>query len=288
LYFGHNPRRCFEASSSIAKLVSKKQEVVSVVEDAAKNGGDNLMRLLNAGASDISHMIFQISPITTDTDQLFVCCQYEAVSRWALDLLLRRYKATVVADFFHGVSTTSRAASLRGSLFERQVLMYFDDTATDRDLSMHELTSSDQITWTFRARTRRVSFQEPAAIGKIKDAVETSKPLHLVPLDPKFPAVVYHPNEFFTCIQITTNSKHPIAISELRRIQGWLKDSIPPAGLRPDRARPWRFIFIVPSEMASTFTLQELDGKGELEWAGMVDQYVLGLEDGNIFGKRSY
>ncbi len=172
-----------------------------MIEDVAKNGGNNLMQLLyetRTGPSDVSHMIFQISPITTDTDRLFVFCQYEAVSRWTLDLLLRRYeanKATAVADFFHGISTMREAASPRGSLFDRQVLMYFNDTATDHDLSMRELTSSDQITWTFLARTRRVSFKEPGAIGKIEDAVETNKPLHLVPSDPKFPAVVYHQNE---------------------------------------------------------------------------------------------
>ncbi len=41
------------------------------------------------------------------------------------------------------------------------------------------------------------------------------------------------------------------------------------------------FRIIVPPEMASTFTLQELKGDTKLgAWAGKVEQYVLGLEVG--------
>jgi len=129
-----------------------------------------------------------------------------------------------------------------------------------------------------------LAFQETTVIDKIKDAVEAGEPLHLVPLAPNFPAVdsiVYYPNEVLTCIQITIRSEHPIAVSGLRHIQRRLKGGTWSAGLRPKRKRPWRFVFIVPPEMASTFTWQKLNGDTKLgAWAGKVEQYVLGLEVG--------
>src|SRR5712691_4812690 len=45
-------------------------------------------------------------------------------------------------------------------------------------------------------------------------------------------------------------------------------------------------ITLVPSQMAPDFTLQALDGKDKAqvdEWAGQVDQYVLGLKEETIF-----
>jgi hypothetical protein len=166
-----------------------------------------------------------------------------------------------------------------------------DDIDTDRGLSMRGLSSSGHSTWTYRGPIGRVTFQEPAVIDTIKNAVESSTPVHLVPSAPNFPAVdsiVYQPNEALTCIQITTSSDHPISVPGLKRIQGWLKRGTAPAGLRPNRTRPWRFLFIAPPNMASTFTLQELkDDSLNGEWVGNVDQYVLGLEEQTVFGIRS-
>ncbi|KAF8498771.1 hypothetical protein F5888DRAFT_205246 [Russula emetica] len=92
-YFGYNPRRCFEASSSVAKLEVAKREVASVIRDAAGKECDNIMRLLHdtRTGSNVSHKIFQISPTNTDTSRLLSDCQFEAVPRWALDLLLEQY-----------------------------------------------------------------------------------------------------------------------------------------------------------------------------------------------------
>ncbi len=93
----------------------------------------------------------------------------------------------------------------------------------------------------------RLAFQETTVIDKIKNAVETNEALHMVPLALNFPAVdsiVYHPNDVLTCIQITIRSEHPIAVSGLRRIQGWLKGGTWSAGLRPKRKRPWHFVLL--------------------------------------------
>jgi len=80
---------------------------------------------------------------------------------------------------------------------------------------------------------------------------------------------------------------HPIVVSGLQHIQSWFKLGTPLEGLRPTNARPWRFVFVVPSGMMSTFKKQKLDGdtaKGA--WAKKVYQYVLGLEEQTIFGAQ--
>jgi hypothetical protein len=124
-YFGYNPRQCFEASSSIATLEDKIQEVASAIRRAAGNTSYNIMQLLNeaqTGGSDVSHTIFQIFPSNTDTNRLLSHCHFETVSRWALDLLLCQYEveqANAAADFFRKISGMRGAASLRGYLFER-------------------------------------------------------------------------------------------------------------------------------------------------------------------------
>ena len=82
--------------------------------------------------------------------------------------------------------------------------------------------------------------------------------MHLIPLAPNFEAVnsiIYDPNEVLTCIQITLNMKHSIATKDLKRIQKRVERDISVAKLRPDKGRPWRFIFIVPLYNEENFKL---------------------------------
>ncbi len=177
------------------------------------------------------------------------------------------------------------AATLRGHLFERQVLTYLDNVDIDRTLTIRRLADSGSISWRYRGPIPPFTFQESAVIAKIKTAVDTKKSLHLVPSGPNFPAIgsiVYQPGDVLTCIQITMDSVHPIVVSGLERIQSWLKYRTNPAGLRPKDTRKWRFIFIVPSDMESTFRLQNFKGDDNVKWAQKVDQYVLGLEAGML------
>jgi hypothetical protein len=78
-------------------------------------------------------------------------CQFEAVSRWALDLLLRQCeacKADVTADFYYYISAMPEAASLCDYLFEWQVLNHLCDIRTERTFSIRGLTDCNQIPWT--------------------------------------------------------------------------------------------------------------------------------------------
>jgi hypothetical protein len=91
-YFGYNPRRCFDASLSTAKMETNIKELETLVKHAPSDS-HNIMQLLHksqTGGSTISHRIFQIFP--ANENRLLVECQFESVSRWALDLLLRQYE----------------------------------------------------------------------------------------------------------------------------------------------------------------------------------------------------
>ena len=293
-YFGYNPRLCFDASCSVNRLESKKQEVVRKIDRIAGNTS-RIFQALNSNELDadaLSHTIFQISP-ANELRQLETC-HWDAVSQWAFNSLLNKceaHEANATSQFYRQLSGIPWAASFRGHLFKRQVLNHLCGLRTEYTFSIRRLTDSDQTTWTYPG-IKGTPFQKATVIEKIKEAVGNHMPLHLIPSDPNFPAVdsiVYDPNEQrLTCIQITFKSEHSIAVIGLQRIQRWLNPPTSPVGeLRPSRRNPWRFVFIVPSDMASTFTSQELKGGSTRgDWARKVEQYVLGLDVGHIIAAR--
>ena len=260
---------------------------MSQIRDVAINESkiSQLLHSSRRGDSDVSHAIFVISPQTKSRHP--AKCKFGAVSRWALDLLLKEYETrwdNAVAAFYDYISGMSDTASLRGPIFERQVLNYLNGMDAEHKFSIRGLTS-EQMTWSYRGPIRRFNFlQDLDFIDEITKAVQSRNPLHLVPLALNFPvnSILYDPNEALTCIQITISRKHHILVSGLQRIRSWLKRDTRLAGLLPLKERPWRFIFIVPSDEAS-FELQRLEGDTQGEWAGKVQQYVLGLD---VVGKK--
>jgi hypothetical protein len=50
-----------------------------------------------------------------------------------------------------------------------------------------------------------------------------------------------------------------------------------------EQGHAWRFIFIVPPDEETNFGRQKFEGDTDNgEWAGKVDEYVLGLAVGNV------
>jgi len=206
------------------------------------------------------------------------------------DLLIEEYEAHsayAISNFYFKISAMPGAATLRGYLFEQQVLKYLDSIKSPCKLSMRRLTDSEQESqepWPYRGSFQRVRFDKR---NYIENSIVNDEPLHLVSSAPNFDAVdstICDPKEVLTLIQTTINSTRPIAVKDLHRIQNWLKHRTQRQSLRPAQARPWRFIFIVPESMASTFTSQRLyeDTPGGI-WAKNMNQYVLGLKEENIF-----
>ena len=299
-YFGYNPRQCFQASSSVITLKVKKRVAESAIISAAHR---DILRVLlgtRSGDSDISDMIFQIFPSNTDTDtgRLLSHSHFEPVSRWALNLLLRCYEACkphATADFYYRLVWIPGAASLRGHLFERQVLDHLDGICAGHTFAIRGLTDPEQTqTWNYRGSTQHIAFQESAVFKEISEAVQDLKPRHLVPLVCNFPgmdSILYDPDDpdaVITCIQITMNMDRVILVRGLQLLQRWFKLGSLLEGLRPTNAKPWRLLFVVPSHMERTFKSQMLKGDTpDNVWAGKVRQYVLGLEEGTIFRRRT-
>lgn len=254
----------------------------------------HILRLLFSslnGDQSVSYTIFVISP--THKDRRLFRCEFGAVSPWALDLFLKEYetrRADAVADFCRYISRSSDTKeSLWAHVFERQVLNSLDGIDAEHKFLIRGLTSSDseQRTWTYRGPIRRFTFlQDSDLIDEMIEAVQNKEPVHLVPSVSNFAAVdsiLYDPNEVLTCIKTAIRGEHHILVSGLRRLQSWLKRDTRLAGLGASKERPWRLIFVVPSD-EGTFELRRLEGDtAEGEWAGQVRQYVLGLD---VLGKK--
>ena len=243
----------------------------------------------NAESSHVSHTIFELS--STSEGRRLGDCQIGAASPWTLDLLLQAWEtaqADAAADFYHSVVGMPQAGSLRGRMFERQVLKCLDAIDSQHTFSIRALSISTTERWIYPGPTQRFTFQSSTFTGALSAAIKQGKSLHLVPADPNFHAVdsiLYDPSDVLTCIRTTVSDKHPVDVSGLQKIQRWLKKNTPGESLRPSRqGKHWRFIFVVPSAMESTFGLQPFKGDtATQEWAGKVDQYVLGLEENTLF-----
>src|SRR5712675_305799 len=161
-YFGYNPRRCFRASTSNDRLEDDIRTVETSIRESVNNTGDHILRLLfearmGGSNSHVSHTVFQISP--ADKRRSFSDCRYGYVSRWALDVFLEQYatrKADAIAAFYRSISTVPIAGSLRGYLFEKQVLNYLCGIHDASDFRIRRLTDSNRRTWTCRGPVERI------------------------------------------------------------------------------------------------------------------------------------
>ncbi|KAF8259787.1 hypothetical protein EI94DRAFT_1690300 [Lactarius quietus] len=253
-YFGFNPCACFEAALSVKKMDRTKSKVIDAIDKAANEGIDKLVSLISGARSGAS----------TPPKKVFT--------------------------LYDSISKIPAAAPFTGGLLEMQVLRYLDRISTKKTFTIRRLANSnpDETQWIYPGPTNRVEYDLSTARGLIEEAIRRQLAYHLVPSAPNFPAVdsiIYDPNDkVLTCIQITRNVDHPIAVSGLRDIQSWLKLRTASAKLRPSKATLWRFLFVVPEAKASKFKPQTFKGDTDKgEWAGKVDQYVLGLKDQIIF-----
>ena len=283
-YFGYNPRICFTSACSVASLEASKEKVRGRIRDVAikQSNISQLMRTSRNDDSDVSHSIFQISP--EHESRLLAQCNFGGVSRWALGVLLKEYKdreADATILFYRSISGTPDTASLRGLMFEMQVLQYLDGLLGSEEFKIRGLTSPVEMIWT-PGSTSRFDFLDGSGFtGKLKEAVQNGTGVHLVPSIPNFPAVdsvLYNPDQGLTFIQTTIREKHPILVSGLKRIQRWLNQKKLLKGFHRLKRGPWRFLFIVDSGEA-TFEPQRLKGDSARGfWAGKVQQYVMRLD----------
>ena len=228
---------------------------------------------------DFSHSGFQIFPSNANDPSLSTC-KFDTVSRWALisswDNTINA-KLEARANLYYSLSSLTGAASLRGHMFEIQVLNYLDVIEAEHPFTICRLINSVQKEWLYRGPIPRFTFTKDILTVGIAHEVQTKVPVHLVPINRNQAAVdsiLYDPNDLHKLIyiQITKNTSHLITVSGLKFIQSQLKCDIPLAGLHSSKANPWRFIFVVSSlDMESTFNLQMFhNDTPHGEWASKV------------------
>ena len=293
-YFGYNPRRCFQASSSVGNLIQLKQDLEHVVRSIPPVVEISTIFAETYSSSGLSHSIFQLSP--EDDKHILGSARVEAVSKWALDLLLKQYEShqsDAAFNFYQYIKGIPSASALRGNIMERQVLNYFDTLEGPQCFEIRSLADSTIFNWTY-PRAKRATFQTSSFTPLLSSAVSSRHALHLVPQDPDFPAidsVLYDPSSSspLTGIQVTIKNECPVVISGLKRIQRWLKQSSPLAHLRPSiSTKHWRLVFVVPEAGAASFKQQTMVGDtSSNEWAKKVDQYVLGLRADTLWRRTA-
>lgn len=216
-----------------------------------------------------------------------------AISPWALTTLLKIYErrqAGASFEFYQRIKDLPDEGTIRGQMFQAQLLKYLNALKEPQPFTVRRLTSSDTDEWTYPGPTENSFSHSSTFFKSLEDAVTQEKPLHLVPKQPNFPAVasiLYTPGEVLTGIQVTVDEKRPVAVVGLQRIQSWLKEESLLATLRPSvSGNHWRLIFVVPEGMAATFRNQPFKGKtGLKEWSEKVDQYVLGIKEDTLWAR---
>lgn len=293
-HFGYNPRRCFQASSSVRNLIQLKQDLEQVVRSIPPIVEISTVFVETYSSSGLSHSIFQLSP--EDDMRILSSARVEAVSKWALDLLLKQYESrqsSATFNFYQYIKGIRSASALRGNIMERQVLNYFDTLEGPQCFEIRSLADSTISNWTY-PRAKRATFQTSSFTPLLSSAVSSRHSLHLVPQDPDFPAinsVLYDPSSSspLTGIQVTIKDECPVVVSGLKRIQRWLKQGSPLAHLRPSiSTKHWSLVFVVPEAGAASFKQQTMEGDtSSNEWAKKVDQYVLGLREDTLWRRTT-
>jgi hypothetical protein len=94
-------------------------------------------------SNGLSHSIFQLFP--RDDKRILGQARIEAVSRWALDVFLDEYETRRQADafiFYTSLANSPDTGSLRGQIFERQILKYFDGLKEPYEFRIRSLADS--------------------------------------------------------------------------------------------------------------------------------------------------
>jgi hypothetical protein len=286
-YLGLNPRRAFFASISESLLAQHKAEIIDKIRDV--RDVKTLLSLIEAATTSVgvSHSIFQIFP--SNDLRLLSEAHIETVSAWALNRLLEQYeKKEADASFtlYQSLRYESRAGSLRGKMFERQVLKYLDKLKKPTPFKIRSLANGTITTWNYPGRAPRNTFEPHSFTPSLTEAFRNGCSTHFVPLDSTFPSVdsvLFDPKEGLTGIQVTIQDTHPVAVKGLGRLLGWLNQSGPLATLRPTQASRWRLIFILPIDVAAGFQEQTFVGDTKTgAWKKKIDQYVLGLDENTL------
>jgi hypothetical protein len=242
--------------------------------------------------NEYSHFIFQLQPPDKDRLRLFDMAVVSASSDYILDTVLAMYERRDLAgarQFYEYTKTSPAAASLRGKVWERRVHAYLSSFGSNHLFSIRSLRppgAEHQWAYPGGSSTWFASYREISQL--VLETKEGQCGGYFMPLATNFPSIdslVYQPDQLI-CIQITHRDTHSINTIGLKKVLRELKPRGPLKHLRPTVRAAWQFIFIVPSELASAFTIQQIEGEGANHWGKWIHQYVLGLSSDDLYSRQ--
>jgi hypothetical protein len=232
-----------------------------------------------------------------DPKRLFINATFCAASTWVLDKLLSAYEARMndaAWEFYNTVEGSRDAATLQGKIWERQVHNFVSSRTNPLTLTAISLEGqpATPLTLDVPVGLCRRSFNFQSFLGILEDAIQKRTPSYLVPLVPNFATIdslFYKPDEPFRAIQITKAPRHPVDVTGFKRIQQWMKPKSLASPLRPSAAKPWHFVFVVPSG-ADIFSKQSLTGTGTDVgvWGKKIQQFVVELPKEEVLKTSSH
>ena len=279
-YVGSNPRHGFEAS--IGSDFFNAQ--VLLIKDAVHQS-TNIIQLVydKGGKYSQWYHLFQIS--SRHDHRWFANCHFEPVSNWSFQKLLERFEKEqddAIRVLYNRIRKEPKLAILmRGLTWERQCHIFFQSLKFPRSFVLRSLDDpSISITWDYPGPTKYESFEPRSFSSQLQALIQDKTPAYLKPMLTIFStldSLVYQPG-ILDILQMTVRVEHPSSTAGFGLIQKWLRVKSPASHLRPSKDRPWKFIFVVPEEMAASFEQVSFGGV----WDSKVKQYVLGLSDDDV------
>ena len=283
---GNNPRYGFHASSSPSRF--KKQVALINEQITAVPASTNILSLIFdvRRGGEFSQRVFEMYSL--DDHRFLANCPIRHVSDWSFKKLLEKYEEREVGvsrELFNLIQREPPIASINEAIWERQCNLFFRSLRSPRSFMLRALDDSSQsLTWDYPGDTLYRTFKSGSFPTMLQALIEGRISGYLEPVSTAFPtldSLVYQPG-LLIFLKMTVGTEHDGSSAGFERIQRWLKLKGPLAHLHASESRPWKFVFVVPEEMALSFKQQSF-GKA---WNSKVKQYVLGLSQKDVWELR--
>ncbi|KAF8340993.1 hypothetical protein F5887DRAFT_1224859 [Amanita rubescens] len=279
---GSVPRQFLQAAES--REARKRVQVE--ISDAIQKSKD-IEDAINGVVGDevVPHPAFVVYP--SNEARLLIGCHVKAISKGAMNTIIKildRRNADAAFDLYQSTRGSSLAVPFRGNMWERKAHGYLGACL----FTIRSLDDMPDARLGLPEDIKYFAFGPPQELsGKIADCVNAKESVYLQPISDNFASlnsIIYQPNNPLIGIQITNASTHPIETKGLKALQSLLSpknESLSP--LRPTSEKPWIILFVVPKRMEKSFTRQSITGHDSAAWSKKTVQYVLGLDERQVF-----
>ena len=282
---GPVPRQFLHAAESRESRRSIQTQISAAIQKSK-----DIKDALNGVVGDevVPHRAFVVYP--SSETRFLDGCHVKAISKGAMNTIIKtldKRSADAAFDLYESIRGSSLAASFRCNMWERKAHGYLPRQGTCSftirsldDASNARLDLPEGIKYSVFGPTQELS-------GKIADCVDARESVYLQPISDNFASldsIIYQPNNPLIGIQITNASSHSIKTKGLKALQSLLSSknkSLSP--LRPTPEKPWIILFVVPKQMEKSFTRQSITGHANATWSKKTVQYVLGLDEREVF-----